>query len=160
LTGSFQRALDDKLRLAIPKSLREHLPETKRLYLTPGLDGCLAAYPEQAFAELADRLAAHSPAAREIRDYSRLFYSQASCASLDGQWRFRVPLELARWAGLQSDVTLVGVRDHLEIWMPAKWREYISRCDTNYDQLAEAAFSQKTPAAVDPAEATAPNQAP
>ena len=43
ITGSYRRALDEKLRLAIPKPLRERLPEDHRLYLTPGLDGCLAA---------------------------------------------------------------------------------------------------------------------
>lgn len=140
-TGSYRRALDDKLRLAIPKPLRTRLPVETPLYLTPGQDGCLAAYPEAAFAALAERLAAHSPAAREVRDYSRMFYSQATCATLDSQWRFRVPAELAQWAGLEGEVMIVGVRDHLEVWTLAKWQEYVARCDPNYDQLAEKALA-------------------
>ena len=39
LTGSYRRALDDKLRLAIPKPLRDQLQADAPLYLTPGLDG-------------------------------------------------------------------------------------------------------------------------
>jgi MraZ protein len=139
-TGSYRRALDDKYRLPIPKPLRDGFQEVGRFYLTPGLDGCLALYPETAFAALADRLADSSPAAREVRDYSRLFYSQASCIVPDGQWRFRVPPELAQWAELAGDVMLVGVRDHMEIWALDKWQRYISRCDPKYDQLAEMAF--------------------
>lgn len=138
-TGTYQRALDDKLRLPIPKPLRA--AETPgRFYLTPGLDSCLALYPEPAFSNLAERLAAASPAAREVRDYSRVFFSQAACVVPDSQWRFRVPADLAKWAELATEVMMVGVRDHLEIWRVEKWREYVSRCDTQYDRLAELAF--------------------
>ena len=139
-TGSFRRALDDKHRLPIPRPLRDAGSEGRRFYITPGLDACLAIYPEPAFATVAERLASASPAAREIRDYSRIFFSQAACVSLDGQWRFRVPEPLLKWAGLSGEVAIVGVRDHFEIWSPAKWDAYVSRCDAQYDQLAELAF--------------------
>ncbi len=154
-TGSYRRALDDKLRLAIPKPLRLRLPAETSLYLTAGLDGCLAVYPEPAFAALAERLATHSPAAREVREYSRLFYSQATCVTVDRQWRFRVPAELARWAGLEGEVMIVGVRDHLEVWTHAKWQEYVARCDPNYDQLAELALAAGFQAAAAPGLPTA-----
>jgi MraZ protein len=126
--------------LAIPKPIRERLNDDRRLYLTPGLDGCLAAYPEPAFAAVAERLAAGSPAAREVRDYSRLFYSHAACVVADAQWRIRLPPELAKWAGLDGEVMVVGVHDHLEVWTHAKWQEYVSRRDAHYDQLAEQAL--------------------
>jgi MraZ protein len=140
LTGTYQRSLDEKLRMPLPKPLREHLEADARLYVTPGLDGCVAIYPEAAFSALAERLAAGSPASREIRDYSRLFYSQASCATPDAQWRIRIPAELAKWAALQGAIAIVGVRDHLEIWSAEKWAAYTAQCDPNYDQLAELAF--------------------
>jgi MraZ protein len=140
LTGSYRRALDDKLRLAIPKPLREQLPTDSPLYLTPGLDGCLAIYPQAAFAALADRLAASSPAAREVRGYSRLFFSQASTVTPDSQWRLRVPAELIQWAKLEGEAMVVGVRDHIEVWAAARWDEYVAQCDGQYEQLAEAAL--------------------
>jgi MraZ protein len=154
-TGSYRRALDEKLRLAIPKPLRERLPEDRRLYLTTGLDGCLAAYPEPAFAELAERLAAASPAAREVRDYSRLFYSHATCVVPDSQWRVRVPPELAQWAGLDGEVMIVGVRDHLEIWKHAMWQEYVARRDPQYDRLAELALVAGLRPGIDPSSSAA-----
>ena len=57
-TGSYRRALDDKHRLPLPKPLRDSIPDGVRYFLTPGLDGCLALYPETEFAALAERLAA------------------------------------------------------------------------------------------------------
>jgi MraZ protein len=144
-TGTYRRSLDDKLRLPIPKPLRTS-EAAGRFYLTPGLDHCLALYPEPAFEALAERLASASPAAREVRDYSRVFFSQAVCVAPDGQWRFRVPAELAKWAELGAEVVLVGVRDHLEIWRLELWEQYIARCDSQHDRLAEIAFVGSTSA--------------
>jgi MraZ protein len=101
----------------------------------------LAVYTEDAFTKLAERLAAGSPAAREVRDYSRMFFSQAACVTPDGQWRLRIPPELLQWAGLDGEVVIVGVRDHMELWAAAKWELYVARCDPHYDHLAEQALS-------------------
>jgi MraZ protein len=165
-TGSYRRALDEKLRLPIPKPLR--ISESPgRFYLTPGLDSCLALYPEPAFAALSERLASASPAAREVRDYSRVFFSQAACVVPDSQWRFRVPAELAKWAELAGEVMVVGVRDHVEIWRLERWQDYMSRCDAQYDRLAELAFvaparvapsSDRSHAPVEQDEPAAPSQ--
>jgi MraZ protein len=138
-TGTYRRSLDEKLRLPIPKPLRTS-EAAGRFYLTPGLDSCLALYPEPAFEAFAARLASASPAAREVRDYSRVFFAQAVCVVPDSQWRFRVPAELAKWAELGAEVMVVGVRDHLEIWRVEHWQQYLSRCDAQHDRLAELAF--------------------
>lgn len=144
LTGKFVRSLDEKQRLAIPRSLRECLgQQTQRpMFVAPGTDGSLAIYPEAAFAGLAQRLAANSPTARDVRDYSRLFFSQASGAKIDGQGRLRIPAELIQWAGLGGEAVLLGVQDHLEVWQPEAWEAYAAQRRDRYDQLAEAAFSQ------------------
>jgi MraZ protein len=143
LTGTFVRAIDDKLRLAIPKRLRDALgagPE-QPLYVTPGTDRSLAVYTEETLGRLADRLAAASPAGAEVRAFSRLFYAQAQPAELDSQGRIRIPAELAALAGLGREAILLGVQDHLEIWDRGRWEEYLAERQARYDQLAEAAFS-------------------
>ena len=139
LTGQYRRTLDDKLRVAVPKPLREALLAGP-LYVTPGLDGCLALYAEAQFAQLADRLAGGSPAAPATRDYSRLFFSQAECVTADRQGRVRLPGSLAEWAQLAGDVVLVGVRDHLEIWNAAAWNAYVAQRDHQFNELAELAL--------------------
>jgi len=142
LTGKFLRSLDEKQRVAIPKLLRECLGhEAQRpLFVAPGTDGSLAIYPEESFARLAGRLAANSPTAREVRDYRRLFFSQATGVKIDRQGRLRVPAGLVEWAKLESEAVLLGVQDHLELWRPDSWDAYAAQRRDRYDQLAEAAF--------------------
>ena len=76
----------------------------------------LAIYPESTFAQWADRLASGSPTARDVRDYRRLFFSQACSTKLDRQGRLRIPQVLVEWATLEGEVVLLGVQDHVELW--------------------------------------------
>jgi MraZ protein len=142
LTGKFRRSLDEKHRVAIPKLLRVSLGEQARrpLFVAPGTDRSLAVYPEESFARLAARLAASSPTARDVRDYSRLFFSQATSTRIDRQGRLRIPSELVEWAKLEGETVLLGIQDHLELWSPDLWEAYAAQRRDRYDQLAEAAF--------------------
>jgi MraZ protein len=129
LTGTFARAVDEKLRVAIPKPLREALGELAKgvLYVTPGTDGSLALYTEDTLAEQARRLMEASPNAQDVRAFSRLFYSRAQAVELDSQGRVRIPPELAALAGLGKEAVLVGVLDHLELWEKSRWEAYVSQ---------------------------------
>src|SRR3954469_10224657 len=100
LTGTFQRAVDEKFRVAIPKQLRDRLEKSPRgvLYVAPGTDGYLSLYGEETFQRLAERLNQVSPTAQDVRAFSRLFFAQAQAIELDGQGRIRIPPELAQLA--------------------------------------------------------------
>jgi MraZ protein len=142
LTGTFSRAVDEKLRVAIPKPLRDALGSLAKgvLYVTPGTDGSLAIYTEDALAQLANRLAQASPNAQQVRAFNRLFYARAQAVELDSQGRVRIPPELAALAGLGKEAVLVGVQDHLELWERGRWDQYVAQRQSQYDQIAEAAF--------------------
>jgi MraZ protein len=142
LTGTFVRTVDEKLRVAIPKSLKAALEEAGEgpLYMTPGTDGSLAVYPQQALSSLAERLAAASPAGQDVRAFSRMFYSRAQSVEIDGQGRIRIPPELATLASIEKDAVLVGVQDHLELWDRRRWETYLAEKQPHFDQIAEAAF--------------------
>jgi MraZ protein len=146
LTGAFHRSLDEKLRFAIPKPLRDAIghPNNSVLYLAPGTEGSLALYTEDAFERLAGRLEQGSPNARDTRAFSRLFYAQVQRVEIDKQGRVRLPAELARLAAIQKEIVLVGVREHLEIWDRMRWEEYLSETQPHYDELAENAFVART----------------
>lgn len=129
LTGTFNRTLDEKLRVAIPKPMRDALPcpPGGGVYVTPGTDGSLTLYTEAAFQSLGERLAQNPPTRQDVRAFSRLFYGQAQHADIDRQGRIRIPPELATLAKLQTEVVLVGVQDHVEIWCKSigglTWRQ-------------------------------------
>ena len=160
LTGTFERTLDEKLRFALPKGLRQQFSgKGDVLYLTPGTDGSLALYPEDAFERLANRLAESSPTRRDVRTFSRLFYSQAQRCDLDRQGRIRISQTLAELAGLSREITLVGVRDYIEIWDTDRWRGFCQSQLEQYDAIAEQAFdmeAHQNPATTDK---TSPDQA-
>jgi MraZ protein len=149
LTGTFPRTLDEKQRLAIPKRLRDALGQEATdvgvLYAAPGTDGSLALYTEESFSRLAQQLGASPPTGQDVRAFSRLFYAQAQRLEVDRQGRVRIPPELVQLAGLEKDVMLVGVRDHLELWNRQRWDAYLAQQQTQYDQLAERAFAPAKP---------------
>ncbi len=142
LTGTFTRSIDEKLRVAIPKRLRDALggPASGGLYVAPGTDGSLTIYAEGALERLAERLAQASPTQQEVRDFTRLFYARTQRVELDRQGRVRVPADLAELAQLSKEVVLIGVQDHLEIWAAERWEAYLRERQPRYDEIAQAAF--------------------
>ena len=147
LTGTYERSLDDKQRIALPKRLRDLLATQGQLVLTPGTDGSLALFPEQAFAALTEKLAARSPTGHEVRAFSRLLYAQSQSVEIDSQGRIRLPAELARLAALDRDIVLLGVGDRVELWNKSRWDAYLADLQPRYDDLAESAFSDRPAAA-------------
>jgi len=147
LTGSFARSIDEKQRIAIPKRFRDAMscPDGGVLYITPGTDGSLAIYTEEALGRLGERLGHGSPTQQHVRAYTRLFYAQAQAAELDRQGRIRVPAELTSLAELDKEAVLLGVGDHLELWATARWQRYLAEKQSHYDEIAEAAFVDASP---------------
>ncbi|MCA9131946.1 MAG: division/cell wall cluster transcriptional repressor MraZ [Planctomycetales bacterium] len=142
LTGNYRRTLDDKLRLAIPKQLRDVIgfPSTNSLFIAPGTDRALVIYTAQVLEQIGQSLSKLSPAARETRDFSRLFYAQAQPADIDRQGRLRIPPELAKLSGLLGEVVVIGVRDRIELWDAVTWDQFLSKTQPSYDDLAESVF--------------------
>ncbi len=142
LTGIFSRSIDQKLRVAIPRRLRDCFQGDGKgvTYITPGTDQSLAIYAEDALARLAERLAQGSPTRQDVRTFNRLFYARAQRVEWDSQGRVRIPPELAQLAGLEKEVVLLGVQDHVELWDAGRWRSYLAEKQGQYDQIAEAAF--------------------
>ena len=142
LTGTYVRSIDEKLRVAIPKSLREAVKcrQGGVLYVAPETDGSLAIYTEEAFGRLAERLTSASPTGHHVRAFTRLFYARAQRVELDGQGRIRISSELANLAQLGREAVLLGVQDHLELWARDRWDTYLADKQARYDEIAEAAF--------------------
>ena len=107
----------------------------------PGTDGSLAIYTEEGFKRLSERLAAASPNGKDVRAFSRLFFSRAEHVELDAQGRIRFSAELINQTSLGREIVLVGVRDHLEVWNTQSWDAYVKQQQQRYDELAERAFT-------------------
>src|SRR2546430_5311154 len=113
-------SLDEKNRLTLPAKLRAAFEDG--VVVSRGLDGCLYAYPRGEWQGLADRIAALDPLGEDARRMRRHFFSGASQGELDKQGRLVLSPTLIAYAGLEREVTVAGVHDHLSIWDRSKLR--------------------------------------
>jgi len=142
LTGTYPRTLDDKNRLALPKRVRDLLKDLTTLFVTPGPDQSLWLYTEVELERLAGQLDQTPATDAEARVFRRLYFAQTEAVDLDKTGRMLIPERLAQFAGLQKEVTLIGVRDHLELWDAAKWTSFVNEHSARFDTVAEKAFEK------------------
>lgn len=147
LTGTYPRTLDDKRRIALPRRLKDdlHADDGTVLFLAPGVDRSLSLYTSQGFETQAALLAHRSPNDASVRAYQRLFYGQAERVDLDKQARFCIPDRLADFAGLERDVVLLGVHDHVELWDQRLWEQYFAQQAPAFDRIAGEAYGASAP---------------
>lgn len=124
--GEYEHTLDAKGRLAVPAKFRGQLEPGA--VLSKGMGRCLSVYTMARWEEKSAVLV-EGKADEELRDFERRIYPSASDVELDGQGRLVIPAKLREYAGLRGEVTVAGVRDHVEIWDRANWRDYQQRLD-------------------------------
>jgi MraZ protein len=140
LTGTHARTLDDKKRLGLPKRVREQLQDPTTLFVAPGPDVCLWLYTQDGLEPLAAKLDQSPATDAEARVFRRLFFAQMEELDVDRSGRILVPDRLVQFAGLQHEVVLIGVRDHLELWDNSRWQQYLTQHAPRFDAVAEGAF--------------------
>ena len=122
LLGQHRYQLDQKGRIALPVRFRDSFQDG--LYLTLGQDRCLYAFPSEEFRRQADEVRSRPMSSQSARDYRRMFFGSAGRADLDGQGRLTIPARLRAVVGLEQEVVVVGVYDHLQIWSGPVWDAY------------------------------------
>ncbi|MCR4403178.1 MAG: division/cell wall cluster transcriptional repressor MraZ [Firmicutes bacterium] len=137
--GTYDHAVDDKGRLAIPARFRDGLGQ--RFYATKGLDKCLFLFPEMEWRAQQAQLASLPLTMRDARAYSRLFFAGACECELDRQGRINIPQYLREYAGITKDVVIIGVMSRVEVWSREVWLEYSSRAEESYEEIAEKLIS-------------------
>ena len=133
--GEFAHSVDEKGRLAIPAKFRPRFKEGA--VVTRWLERSLAVFPKRRFAELQERVAKLPLSDRNARQFGRFLMSGAHDDEPDGQGRIVIPQHLREFAGVAGDAIVVGANDHLEIWAPAKWREYIAETEGSIEEHLE-----------------------
>lgn len=119
--GEYAHTIDSKGRMALPARFRQDLE--KGAVISKGMGSCLSIYTLDRWNEKSDELAA-GKTSLELRDFERRIYPSANIIEMDGQGRLVIPANLRAYAKLDSEVTVAGVRDHIEIWDRATWQAY------------------------------------
>jgi MraZ protein len=142
LTGEYQHVIDDKSRVLISNKLRSQIDVDEHgsnFYLVLGANGVLCLYPERYFERIVQAVAPATSAADEAVSFERMSFALASKVELDSQGRLLINERLRTRAGLGNQITLVGVRDHIEVWNSQNWEQYIEDHMAQYqNQMAQA----------------------
>ena len=119
LNGEFQHSLDDKGRLVFPMRFRLLLGE--KFIITRGLHGCLFVFPTQEWNAFEQKLKEQPLLDLNAIKLQRFFSGSACEVSVDSQNRVQIPAGLREYAGIRSDVVVVGATNRVELWSRERW---------------------------------------
>ncbi len=137
--GDYEQTIDAKRRLVIVSALRELVDareDGKNFILFLGPDRHLWLYPEQYYRRLVATMKRSPLPSREHRKIA-LYFAMARLLKSDAQGRVVLPEKSMQRAKMSSNVTLVGVNDHIEIWPTDEWD---ARVESELPNLGEALY--------------------
>jgi MraZ protein len=141
LTGEYQHVIDKKGRVLIANKLRSQIDSEScgsDFYVVLGANGILCIYPERCYEQLISSMSPSGAAADEAVSFERMSFALSQKLELDSQGRLLLNEGLRKRAGLDEKVTLVGVRDHIEVWNSGSWEDYVQSHMSQYQkQMAE-----------------------
>jgi len=134
--GEYEHTIDDKSRVTLPARFRAAL--AGGIVLARGIDACVDVYPRGEWeSRVRTRISELDSFSREARQLKRHVFGGATEDEPDRQGRVLVPPALVRHAGLDKEVVIAGVDDHLEIWDRAAWAEHLKAVEGSADDVAE-----------------------
>ena len=138
--GEHDVPVDDKGRIFVPAEFRKELPTEANdtLVVVRGFDRCLTAYPQQVWAEVADKLLRLPQTELKVRRLIRSMLSQAAKVKLDRQGRASIPRKLLAKANIDDQMVVIGALDKLEFWNPQDWQQFLDESDPAMEEVAES----------------------
>ena len=136
--GSYMHSIDHKGRISIPARFRKALSgrASATFVIVRGLETCVAIYPQDEWKRMEERLRSRSFYDETNRRFLRTMTIDSDDATLDAQGRVAIPPRLLAHARLTKEAMVNGVIDHLEIWDPAQFDEYLKSSNRTYEDMA------------------------
>lgn len=133
--GTYAPKLDDKGRVILPAKFRSQLEGG--LVITRGQERCLYVYTPKEFESVIALMGDAPVTNKAMRDFTRLFMSGASAEIPDAQNRVGIPANLRSYAGLDRELTVIGVGNRAEIWDTTAWNTYYAEREEGFADTAE-----------------------
>lgn len=134
--GHFEHSLDAKNRLSIPARFRAAYSSGTVLAKDP--EPCVAVWTANAHEQIIERaLGALNPISADYRRVSRFYQGNSFDIELDASGRVTLPPPLLTHAGIEKEVVVVGVGDHLEVWSKDRWKEQQEALDAQIEEVTE-----------------------
>ena len=125
--STYTNKIDAKGRVSVPAPFRAVLERdgyAGGIYCYPSLDApALDAGGERLAQKIDGLLAGLAEYSDERDELSVALYGDVQVIAIDGDGRIVLPEALRRHAGIQSQVTFVGLGDKFQIWEPERFEE-------------------------------------
>jgi MraZ protein len=142
-TGYYEHSIDDKNRLAIPAKFRSRWNDDRDgtgWVIVPGRPaGTLWLYPERHFERLVGQGDSELIPNADQLGFDQTFFPLAEHVELDKQGRILIPERMLQRSGLEREVIICGVRDHLEVRRRDDFEKTIAESWNHYSELQEKA---------------------
>jgi MraZ protein len=125
LIGEFDLGIDEKHRLSLPADIRKAInPERdgEAFFLILGSNGRPWLYTEKFYEQMVFQEQPEITPDEEQLDFDHMNFALADKITWDSQGRMLISEKTLRRAGLGKEVTMIGARDHLELWDRAEWQ--------------------------------------
>ena len=124
MRGEFKSTLDAKGRMNFPVKLRDELGTVFMISKTIGAP-CITVYKTEDWEQLVARI--REMPQTKTADLQRFLFGSAFDIEPDKQGRALIPAPLREYAGLTTDVVIVGLEGRAEIWDKEKWEAINSK---------------------------------
>lgn len=124
LMGEYELTIDEKGRFFVPAEIRKALkPERdgEAFVVVIGINEKPWFYPEVGYESMVSKRESQLSPSEDRLAFDQLNFSMASKAEWDAQWRVNIPPQIRKNTELGREVTVIGVRDHLECWNRDDW---------------------------------------
>lgn len=121
--GAHELTIDDKNRLLVPASVRRVIPQEcgEAFFVVDGVNHVPWLYPERVYEEMVRETPTDMLPDEDQLAFDQYHYGLADRVPWDKQGRILLQDSMLKESGIGKDVTLVGTRDHLELWNRADW---------------------------------------
>ena len=142
--GSYAYSVDSKGRINIPARLRKYVsPEANDTFvITRGYDQCLYLYPQDEWTRLEQDIRQLSSTNPKHRFFMRRLLEWATESQLDAQFRITLPKDILQFAGIENDVLIIGVLEHIEVWNPRIYEAYLTTQEESYEAVAQTVLQK------------------
>jgi MraZ protein len=135
-------SVDTKGRVNLPAKMRKNLaPEANDTFVItrgPDDDPCIYAYPLDEWKKFEENLKQLNQFNEQERFFLRTLLYWADEIVLDKQFRISVPKSLLDFTRIGKEALILGSMDHIEIWDPQIFENYLSKKTESYAVVAES----------------------